>query len=106
MQNFLVWMLLVLLTFGASGRSAFANTEHANASPAKAEGHRDSPSSSEEALTTPPSAASDVGEEPGGQTGSGSQPPPKHHHGHFVRNAIIAFAACFAFALIVAVAAK
>ena len=45
-------------------------------------------------------------EAPGDQATPGNNQSPPRHHSHLLRNGLIVFGACFAFALVVAVASK
>ncbi len=47
-----------------------------------------------------------VAEAPGDQANPGNNQYPPRHHSHLLRNGLIAFGVCFAFALVVAVASK
>lgn len=61
-----------------------------------------------ESVTVSYTDVESMAEDPGGQATPGSnQYPPQHrHHGHFLRNVLIGLGACFAFALVAAVASK
>ena len=135
MGKILAWVLILVTFSGASTRTVFASAEHLNKQAAKLklqiEGfppgtsikvklkdHREIEGelvarseggfelAASEPVTLNYTEVKDVAEDPGGQPTSGSSQSPPRHHGHFLRNALIGLGACFAFALIVAVASK
>jgi hypothetical protein len=92
-RNLLTWLLIVFTLSGASSRTAYASTGRATepSAPILTASNPETPS-----ITS----ASD------GQSAPGSNYPQSHKHSHLIRKVVIAFAICFAFALVVAVASK
>ena len=136
MQKCLAWILVFLLFPGASARTAFAaSAEHDAERAAKVKLQIDSfaPGTPVKVklkdrrkikgrlvdrtegsfqLNTPQlteinyTEVKSVAEAPGDQAIPGNNQYPPRHHSHLLRNGLIAFGVCFAFALVVAVASK
>ncbi len=136
MQKCLAWILVLLLSSGASARTAFAASAKHDAERAakvklqvdglapgtsvkvrlkdhrKIEGKLAAHTEGSFQVNTPQlteisyTEVKNVTEAPGDQATPANNQYPSRHHSHLLRNGLIAFGVCFAFALVVAVASK